>query len=130
MKIGFTLIELIIVIIIIGILATFAVPQYFKTQERALDNEAKANLVLIQAAENIFKTESNAFYGSSTVHADLNSNLSISLPPAGGKWNYSVKKSGVAPLDTLCAQAERNITTKRYWSIDNTANAPTTVQCK
>ncbi|MDD5238810.1 MAG: prepilin-type N-terminal cleavage/methylation domain-containing protein, partial [Candidatus Omnitrophica bacterium] len=35
MKKGFTLIELIIVVIVIGVLATLAVPQYLKAVERS-----------------------------------------------------------------------------------------------
>lgn len=134
MRAGFTLAEVIIVVIIIGILATFAMPQYAKIQEKGLDNEAKANLVLIQAAENMYKTESNVFYGPSAVHADLSTNLSVSLPPADGKqkWNYSTKvtaAAGVTP-EEVCAQAERNVSSnKRYWKIMDTDNAPSAVAC-
>lgn len=132
MRAGFTLAEVIIVVIIIGILATFAMPQYVKIQEKGLDNEAKANLVLIQAAENLYNTESNVFYGSAD-HAELNTNLNLSLPPTDmgeQKWNYSTQVTaavGVNPA-TVCAQAERNVSSnKRYWKIMDTDNAPSAV---
>ena len=133
MRKAFTLVEIIIIVIIIGILITFAMPQYAKTQEKGLDNEAKANLVLIQAAENIYKTESNAFYAATTAtaHADLNANLSISLPPAGGKWNYTAKVTaavGTTP-EKVCAQATRNVTSGRSWKISDTDSAPSTGTC-
>jgi len=124
-KLGFTLIEIIIVIIIVGLLATFALPQYIRTQEKALDNEARANLVLIQAAENIYNTESGSFYASS-VHSDLNSNLSIALPPAGGKWNYSTvitPAAGVVPAK-VCARATRNGGDARTWTLMDTCTTP------
>lgn len=131
MKAGFTLVEVIIIVIIIGILASFAMPQYAKTQERGLDNEAKANLVLIQAAENLHKIESNAFYGPSAVHADLNTNLNVSLPPADGnqKWNYSTKITAGATPAKVCAQATRNGYDNRSWKIMDTDSAPSTGAC-
>jgi prepilin-type N-terminal cleavage/methylation domain-containing protein len=130
MRAGFTLVELIIIVIIIGILATFATPQYIKTQERGLDNEAKANLVMLQSAENIYKSESSSFYASA-VHADLNTNLEITLPTAGGKWNYSTKiipAVGVTPI-RLCAQAKRNGSDNRSWYMMDIDNTPSVGTC-
>lgn len=133
MKTGFTLVEVIVIVVVIGILASFAMPQYAKTQEKSLDNEAKANLILIQAAENLYITESDGFYAAagSTAHADLNKELSINLPPAGGKWNYVTEVTaaeGTAP-EKVCAQATRNGYDDRSWYIMNVDNAPSVGVC-
>ncbi len=51
MRRGFTLIELIVVVIIVAILATFALPQYLKAAERARGAKAKHAVSLIAQAE-------------------------------------------------------------------------------
>lgn len=49
-KRGFTLLEIIIVIIIIGVLASLALPRFFKTVEFSRASEALANLSSIRSA--------------------------------------------------------------------------------
>lgn len=91
MKKGFTLIELVTVIVIIGVLVSFSVPVYTRAMERARDNEPKTNLMLIQAAEKIYQAEEGAYYGSSDVAA-INTNLHLNLNT--NFWNYSISGGG------------------------------------
>ncbi len=113
---GYNLIEIIIVVIIIGILVTFAMPQFSKTRERAFDNEAKANLRLMQAAEKIYKMEIGAYYGPQNNVTVINTNLKLSLPGTS-KWNYSISNGSG---DVAAARAGGG----RTWSLGIAADDP------
>ncbi|MBD3263976.1 MAG: prepilin-type N-terminal cleavage/methylation domain-containing protein [Candidatus Omnitrophica bacterium] len=55
MRKGFTLIELIVVVVIVGILATLALPIYIKSVKRAKEGKAKHHLGLITQAEDLYR---------------------------------------------------------------------------
>lgn len=63
---GFSLVELMIVVAIIGILAAVAVPNFQRFQAKARQAEAKSDLSAIFSAEKSFKAEWNTFTSSMT----------------------------------------------------------------
>ena len=58
---GFSLIELMIVVALIGILAAIAIPNFLTYQARAKQSEARMNLAAIHTAEVIYFAEKNTY---------------------------------------------------------------------
>jgi len=116
---GFTLLELIIVVITIAILVSLAVPQYSKAVERAREKEAIANLKLIQAAEKIYKLENTVFYAP---QGDINSiNVKLRLDLTTVTWRYTISGN----VNNFTARGIRTIWGARTYWINQYGYEPT-----
>ena len=98
---GFTLLELIMVIVIIGILAMLAMPTYFKTVERSRIAEAKKMLGMIRASQLRYYAEHAKFTSS------LN-DLDIEVPASGKFFNFTAVAATTASPTAVIGQADRN----------------------
>jgi general secretion pathway protein G len=63
-KKGFTLVELLIVIIIIAVLAAIAIPKFSNSSQRSKESSLRANLKLVRNAIDLFRADTGAFPAS------------------------------------------------------------------
>jgi type IV pilus assembly protein PilA len=70
---GFTLVELLVVMLILGILAAIAIPTFFNQRDKARDAEAKTGARTAETAMETYATENGGDYGNNaaTVQARL-----------------------------------------------------------
>ena len=91
---GFTLLELLMVVIIIAILASIALPQYLRVAERSRAAEALQNLAAIRSAESRHKAATPGnLYDNSGALANLDINvplLGTANAPGTPNWNFTV----------------------------------------
>ena len=105
-KAGFTLVEIMIVVAIIGLLAAIAIPNFVKARATSQANACINNLRQIDAAANQFALEQHkksndtiSFPTDLTPYIKLNSANSIPGCPAGGI--YADGTVGAIPTCTL-----------------------------
>jgi len=119
---GFTIIELMVALIIIGVLVSLAIPGFSRTKERAFDKEAQIGLNLIAAGEKMYRVKIGSYYPSSgTVDkSDIEDNLQLDL--SSSSWEYNITGLGGTNYN---ATAVRNgpASWGRQWLINATGDS-------
>lgn len=88
-KNGFTLIELMIVIAILGIVTAIAIPSYQGYISTARLSEAQNNISALKLAEEEFFLENNAYF------YEINNNNAALSTASGGLWTAQAGEGGV-----------------------------------
>lgn len=98
---GFTLVEIMIVVLIIGILLAIAVPNFIKARETSRTKSCISNLRQIDAAKEQWAMDNKAADGDAVAWADIVPDYIKSQPecPSGG--TYTVANVGTNPTCTI-----------------------------
>ena len=89
---GFTLIELIVVVVIIGLLAGLVVPQFIKQEEKATSKATKAQIELFGTALDTFRLDVGRYPTSQEGLAAL-----TQKPASADRWDGPYLKKEVPP---------------------------------
>jgi type IV pilus assembly protein PilA len=119
-KKGFTLIELMIVVAIIGILAAIAIPNFVKFQCRSKQSEAKGNLKAMYVAEESYRGEFDTYLACNTGQCNVTGTNDFGFIPKGGKIRYDYSATNGTTTFTGDASADANFTAELngdHWSI-------------
>ena len=103
---GFTLLEMLIVVIVIAVLATIAVPQFVNVAERGRESKARTNVNIIAETERRLESESGAFTAASTDAACL---ATFGVDSASDPdWTYRVTVDNTVSPRLFTITATRN----------------------
>lgn len=102
---GFTLVEIMIVVLIIGILLAIAVPNFIQARNTSRTRTCIANLRQIEAAKEQWAMENNQGAAAVPVQGDLMPTYMKSWPscPAGGA--YAINAVNANPTCTTAGHA-------------------------
>jgi general secretion pathway protein G len=102
---GFTLVELLIVVIILGILAAVVIPQFNTAAAESKEAAMASNLATIRQAVELYKVQHNDTFPGSTIVTQLTTTTDAS-GAAGTKYGPYIRNSFPAnPVDGKSAVA-------------------------
>ena len=101
---AFTLMELMVVVVVVGLMAAFAVPGYDKAVDKALHRDAERNVRLLAGAQIVYKARYGKYFDEALVATyinDLNSALGLNITEQKGVTYWCLDGSFV-PAEWAC----------------------------
>jgi prepilin-type N-terminal cleavage/methylation domain-containing protein len=111
---GFTLIELVVVILILGILAGVAAPKFFNTSGTATDNGIKQTLSIVRDAIELYNAKNGALPGCTGTGADFQTNLATYMRGTFPASPVGLMNNLIKPVATPGTTADGTVTGWMY----------------
>ena len=100
---AFTLIELVIVVLVLGIIAAIAAPKIFDTATSARESASRQSLTVLRGAVELYRAQNGAYPTAATITTDLRPFLQGPFPApqvGGNAGNATVAASTQNPITT------------------------------
>lgn len=105
---GFTLLELLVVVIVLGIFVTIVVPRFASSREKAFDAAAKSELRNAMSAQESYFTDAQTYtteVGASGLDLTSLPAVTVTIPSADASGYMMTAKHGSSP-NTYCIDSD------------------------
>ena len=121
---GFTLVELVVVILILGILAGVAAPKMFNTSTKATDNGLKQTLAIVRDAIELYMAQNGSLPACTGTGADFRTAVQPFIRGPFPKCPISPAQNfDVTPVSGLTTTGDAATGTSAGWKYNTTTGA-------
>jgi general secretion pathway protein G len=113
---GFTLVELVVVVLILGIIAAIATPKMFDTATNAKTNSTRHSLMTVRDAIQLYRAQNGALPGELGTEADLKADLAVML---NGPFPQSQVGNVGSSVRVTTSGTALTATGAQSWAYDN-----------